>query len=265
MTFRFIPTAALTILIAAAPSQIRGQYSCSDLPTHAELTAALKASIAPTGGPSNGGLDFHAWAVVVNRDGEVCAVTKSGDQRGDQFPISRLAAAFKATTVNGGSLDGVAFSTVNIHGGVQPGAALYSLELASPPDPHAAYLGSTRRAPNGARLFGTLRDPLIGKVVGGFSTLGGGLPLYSSDGRILGGLGIGGDTACADHNIAWRVREALGLDNVTFGPNPVTGDDGILYDVGPDGKSASGVGYPFCGFGEPAVAEQIGAGAVAAP
>ena len=53
-----------------------------------------------------------------------------------------------------------------------------------------------------------------------------------------------GDTACADHDIASRVLEALGLDNVSFGPNPMTGGAGILYDVGPDGRSACGVGYP---------------------
>jgi hypothetical protein len=103
---------------------------------------------------------------------------------------------------------------------------------------------------------------MVGEVTGGFSTLGGGLALYTSDGRVIGGLGIGGDTACADHNIAWRVRRALGLDNVTFGPNPQNGDDGIVFDIGPDGVSESGVGYPFCGNREPEVATQIGAGSV---
>jgi hypothetical protein len=115
---------------------------------------------------------------------------------------------------------------------------------------------------SGGPDYGTERDPLVGKIVGGFSALGGGLALYSSQGKIIGGLGVGGDTACADHNIAWRIRRALGLDNVAFGPNPQNGDDGIVYDVGPDGVSASGLGYPFCGFREPEVAVEIGAGSV---
>jgi len=247
-------------VLAAVPAS--AQFTCEDLPSHADLTSALKTSIAPTGGPSNGGFDFHAWAVVVNRDGVVCAVTRSGASRGDQFPISRLAAAQKASTSNAGSLDGLAFSTANIHSGVQPGGALFSLPLAQPMDPRVAFVDPTGNSLSGAPNYGTGRDPLVGKILGGFSTLGGGLALYNSDGRIIGGLGIGGDTACADHNIAWRVRQALGLDHVNFGPNPQNGNDGIVYDVGPEGRSASGVGYPFCGFGEPQVAVEIGAGSV---
>ena len=45
---------------------------------------------------------------------------------------------------------------------------------------------------------------------------GGGLGLYDKKG-IVGGLGVSGDTSCADHNVAWRVRKALGLDNVPAG------------------------------------------------
>jgi len=265
MKIRLLTTLAAVVLSAVAAAPAWAQFSCADLPSHAELTVALTSSIAPTGGPSNGGFDFHAWAVVVTRDGRVCAVTKSGASRGDQFPISRLAAAFKATTANAGSLDGLAFSTSNIHAGIQSGAPLFTLELASPPDPRVAYLDPTGRTQSGAPFYGTRRDPLVGKIVGGFSTLGGGLPLYNDQGRIVGGLGIGGDTACADHNIAWRTRKSLDLDHVNFGPNPQNGNDGIVYDIGTDGRSASGVGYPLCGFGEPTVAVEIGAGSVSAP
>jgi len=249
--------------LAATPSW--AQRACSDLPSHDLLEAALKGAIAPTGGPSNGGFDFHAWAVIVDRDGRVCAVVKSAEDRGDLFPISRLAAAFKATAANANSLPGVAISTAQLHAGVQPGALLFTLPLASPPDPRVAYRDPSGKSLAGANQFGEERDPLAGKVVGGFSALGGGLPLYSGPGTIVGGLGVGGDTGCADHNIAWRIREALGLDHVVFGPNPQNGDDGIVYDVGEDGKSASGVGYPFCGGAEPAVAVEIGAGSVAEP
>src|ERR1700753_1381749 len=56
---------------------------------HAQLSSALKACIKPTGGPSNGGLDNHMWAAVVDRMGVVRAVCYSGDTLGDQWPGSR--------------------------------------------------------------------------------------------------------------------------------------------------------------------------------
>ena len=43
-----------------------------------------------------------------------------------------------------------------------------------------------------------------------------------------------GDTSCADHNIAWRVRNLLGLDHMA-GVGGVSGDatrpDNIVYDI----------------------------------
>jgi hypothetical protein len=47
---------------------------------------------------------------------------------------------------------------------------------------------------------------------------GGGLALYDSNGDIVGAVGVSGDASCADHNIAWRVRQILDLDNVAAGP-----------------------------------------------
>ena len=41
---------------------------------------------------------------------------------------------------------------------------------------------------------------------------GGGLALYEAVAPV-GGLGVTGDTSCTDHIIAWRVREALDLDD----------------------------------------------------
>jgi len=37
------------------------------------------------------------------------------------------------------------------------------------------------------------------------------VPLYKN-GRVVGGLGISGDTPCADHEIAKRIRHLAGLD-----------------------------------------------------
>ena len=67
---------------------------------HTALVTALKAAIAPTGGPSNGGLDNHMWASVVDRQGVVRAVCYSGDDVGDQWPGSRAIAIEKANTAN---------------------------------------------------------------------------------------------------------------------------------------------------------------------
>ena len=70
----------------------------------------------------------------------------------------------------------------------------------------------------------------------------------------MGGVGTSGDTACADHNIAWRVRHLLKLDNLE-GVGGVSGDatrpDNIVFDItenpgGGTGKSAGGFGHPKC-------------------
>jgi len=42
----------------------------------------------------------------------------------------------------------------------------------------------------------------------------GGLALYGPGKRIVGAVGVSGDTSCADHDIAWRVRNNLGLDHL---------------------------------------------------
>jgi hypothetical protein len=82
---------------------------------------------------------------------------------------------------------------------------------------------------------------------------GGGLGLYSN-GTILGAVGVSGDTSCADHMIAWRVRNNLGLDGL-LRTGGVSDDparpDNIIYDItenpnGGTGISAGGFGHPEC-------------------
>ena len=80
----------------------------------------------------------------------------------------------------------------------------------------------------------------------------------------IGALGVSGDTSCADHNIAWRVRQKLGMDKVPAGVT-TKNNDAIIYDIGKDGKSASGFGHPKCGGKEPEIAKQIGASAPVPP
>jgi hypothetical protein len=98
---------------------------------------------------------------------------------------------------------------------------------------------------------------MVGQTIGGVNVFGGGLALYQ-DGQVVGGLGVSGDTSCADHNIAWRVREALELGSVQGGVGP-NNTDGINYDIGADGRSA-GVWSSDCGGTEVDVASSIQAG-----
>jgi uncharacterized protein GlcG (DUF336 family) len=172
------------------------------------------------------GLNNHYWAFVVNREGVVCAVAFSGHTRDAQWLLSRQIAAAKAFTANGLSLDGAPLSTAQLYPWVQPGAPvnpLFGLAGGNPVSPDDAYKGSYDR-------FGTNDDPMIGKRVGGTITFGGGLGLYSGASAI-GGLGLSGDTACADHSTAWRLRNHLGM-------SPSVGDDKITLD--------NAAGHPHC-------------------
>jgi uncharacterized protein GlcG (DUF336 family) len=220
---------------------------------HAKLTQVLKASVKASGGPSNGGLDNNMWGAVVGRDGVVCAVTFTGASAGDQWPGSRAIAIEKANTANALSLPKYALSTANLYAGAQPGGPLFGLALSNPVDTSSMYGGD-------AATYGTDADPMVHRAASGVIVFAGGLPLY--DGKtIVGALGVSGDTSCGDHNVAWRVRKALGLDKVPAGVTDKA-NDAIIYDVDATGKSGSGYGHPMCGHSEDAVAKEIGASAM---
>jgi uncharacterized protein GlcG (DUF336 family) len=237
---------ASTVLSAAARAQ-----TCPV--SHDQLTNALKQSVKPTGGPGNGGFDNNEWAVVVTRQGTICAVTFSGSKPTDQWLASRAIAAEKANTANAMSVDKMAISTANLYGGSLPGAPLYGLITTNP----AVASLITAGDPNS---FGSAQDPLVGKNLNGGVVFGGGLALYDGN-AIVGALGVSGDTSCADHNVAWRVRHALGLDHVPNGLGPDHNDE-IIYDMLPDKTSASGFGHPQCGGSEAQVAAQLHSGVV---
>jgi uncharacterized protein GlcG (DUF336 family) len=258
---RGAPLALLCAALAMAgiagadqPDQKR-KPSCQGLPSHAALKAALESAVAA----ESSGLNNHMWATIVNRDGVVCAVAFSGVSRSAQWPGSRVISAQKANTANAFSLDagsssngsgqanGLALSTANLFSAVQPGGSLYGLQHSNPVDPAVAYQGQSP-------LHGTPNDPLVGEKPGGVNVFGGGLGLYDEQRRLVGGLGASGDTSCADHNIAWRVRHALGLDFLA-GVGGVSGDparpDNIVFDITPNpdggtGVSAGGFGHPTC-------------------
>ena len=228
-----------------------GTGSCAQVPDHAALTAALKKSVGVGDPKANGGFALNMWATVVGRDGTVCSVTNTGAQWDDQWPGSRVISAQKANTANAFSLSGLALSTANLYSAVQPGGALYGLQHSNPVDPAVAYSGN-------ASNFGKVKDPMVGKRIGGVNVFGGGLALYNAEGKLIGAIGVSGDTACADHNIAWKTRQALNLHHVPAGVNK-KGDksnDNIIFDI-TNGKSQSGFGHPDCGLGERTISDNF--------
>ncbi len=229
---------AVSLFFATGKSEASHGTLCNDLPTHDRLMTAFKAARAE----SNGGFNLDMWATVVNRDGVVCGVAFSGEDRGDQWPGSRVISAQKANTANAFSLPGLALSTANLFSAVQPGGSLFGLQESNPVNTIVAYGGDSS-------LIGTHDDPMVGKKIGGVNVFGGGLALYTSDGALIGAIGVSGDTSCADHNIAWRTRDSLSLDNVPGGVG--TPGDNINYDTTVDPAtghttSAGGFGHPAC-------------------
>src|SRR5207245_8702820 len=132
-----------------------------------------------------------------NRDGVVCAIAFTGDDRGSQWPGSRVIAAQKASTANAFSLAKFALSTANLYAAVQPGGSLFGLQESNPVDTSVAYGGN-------AAQYGLSNDPMVGRKIGGINVFGGGLALYNSAGVLVGGLGVSGDTSCTDHIVAWK-------------------------------------------------------------
>lgn len=229
-------------LAAASPASAQ-IASCAQLPNHAALQSALNAAVAAEAS----GLNLHMWATLVDRDGIVCAVAFSGADRGAQWPGSRVISAQKANTANAFSLNGLALSTANLYSAVQPGGSLFGLQESNPVHHDVAYAG-----PSSA--YGQANDPMVGNKIGGVNVFGGGLALYNASRQVVGAVGLSGDTSCADHNIAWRVRALLLMDNLR-GVAGVSGDqnrpDNIVYDIRPNhtggtGVSPSGFGHPTC-------------------
>lgn len=208
---------ALSAGVARADAQ--QSNACKNLPSHAELSAALSAAR----GEANGGFDLAMWGTVVNRDGVVCAVAFTGGDRGAQWPGSRVISAQKANTANAFSLPGLSLSTANLYAAVQPGGTLFGLQESNPVNTDVAYGGN-------AGNYGKPNDHMVGGKIGGVNVFGGGLALYNSSGVLVGAIGVSGDTSCADHNIAWRTRHSLSMDFVPGGVGAdVTRADNINY------------------------------------
>jgi uncharacterized protein GlcG (DUF336 family) len=255
-----VAVATLSMASASAFAQTTNQGAetndCTQLPTHTELTTALDTALSTT----NNGLDFDMWATVVNRFGVVCAVTAAAysapGTEADPWSASRVISAQKANTANSLSTDSLALSTANLYSAVQSGGSLFGLQESNPVDVRVAYLGDPKN-------YGTATDAMVGLKIGGVNVFGGGLALYNSSGELVGAVGVSGDFSCADHNIAWRTRNALtglGIANTPGGVGPATvanenssgNSDNIANDIVVDaatgmGVSTSGWGHPNCG------------------
>ena len=216
---RFLMTVALGLVIstptlAQQNSQGEQQLQCS---ISASVVNNLQSQLATVVKMNNGGLFSPniMWSAVVDRQGVLCSVIRSAP---DAWPGSRSIAIAKASTANDFSNNQLALSTANLYSFTQPAnsaalpsgfpaGSLYGLNNSNPFNPVFQQQGTA-----------------IGYVPGGIITFGGGVPLYSN-GQVIGGLGVSGDTACADHAIAFRMRKAAKLDGTPGG----AGADNIQY------------------------------------
>ncbi len=240
-TLRKLGRLALVGAMFAASGAAWAEKKCDGLPSADELKTAMRAAAKGQGisselgepGSGAGGLfqGQRMWAAVVNRDGQICSAATSTDDPTLAWPGSQAIAKAKAFTANAFSHTdagepGVAestdiiLSTANLYPLIQPGGSLYGLNNSNPFDPKCL---STPDKPNKNQ----------GKVCAGMITFGGGVALLK-DGKIVGGLGISGDTACADHEIAKRVRDLVKLN-----PSPLLRDDIAYWNTA----------HPTCGDG----------------
>src|SRR5436189_2678303 len=139
----------------------------------------VKAARAAARREDNGGFDLDMWAAVVDRNGLVVAVVFTGATSTDQWPGSRVIAAQKANTANAFSLPHLALSTANLYAATQPGGTLFGLQEANPTNEDVAYGGD-------AADYGSRKDFMAVKRVGGTNAVGGGLELQRVDGARLG-------------------------------------------------------------------------------
>lgn len=205
------------------PTPGKGDHGdCGDLPGADQLRQWLRQlpAQAEVGGFAGA---RHEWAAVVDRAGRLCTVVAADDDPTVPWPGSKGIAIAKAFTANAFSSDTTPMSTARLYTMAQPGRSLYSASHGDPFNPKC--------------LTAPADDVASGTVCGGVIVFGGGLALYRNNTKV-GGLGLSGDTPCADHELAKRVRTAAKLDP----PKGPTSDD-ITYS-GTDGASI--YTHPLC-------------------
>src|SRR2546427_10791946 len=83
----------------------------------------------------------------------------------------------------------------SLYAATQPGGTLFGLQEANPTNDDVAYGGD-------AADYGTRKDFMIGKRIGGAHVFGGGVGRYGAEGGLLGGPWGGGDAPPAAPNTA---------------------------------------------------------------
>ena len=171
---------------------------CQDLPGAEQLKKWLRAAPGvegEAGGLFSGQME---WAAIVDRQGVICAAAAATDDPASAWPGSQSVSKAKAYTANAYSTDGNPLSTARLYTLTQPGHSLWGVAELNPFRADCLATPADINATNG-------------KVCGGSVAFGGGVPLYKGKTRV-GGLGVSGDTACADHEIAKRIRHLAQLD-----------------------------------------------------
>jgi len=208
----------------AAAREAAARASCRDLPSANDLQECLRR--APAEGGEVGGLfgGKMEWAALVNRNGELCGVAVASEDAASAWPAAQALAKAKAFTANAFSTDTQPFSTARLYTLMMPGHSLWGSSETNSFNP-------------GCMVAPQEAASTQGRICGGTVTVGGGVPLYKNRRRI-GGLGISGDTPCADHEIAKRIRHVAQLD-----PERGALADDISYSVA---EGASVFTHPLC-------------------
>jgi uncharacterized protein GlcG (DUF336 family) len=220
--------AAALLASIAAPALAGGQGSGCGLSQ--SIVNKVQKQLLPVTqlSDANGGIfkPNRMWSAVVDREGRLCSVINTDATNGDAWPGSRAIAIAKAETANDFSNSALALSTANLYAPSQPGGSLFGLNNSNPFN----------------AVFNDTSVPAIGEVPGGIITFGGGVALYSG-GQVIGGLGVSGDSSCADHAISYRMRRAAGYDSIPGGVAPGNTDN-IIY--APAGSAPTGFQQPHC-------------------
>ena len=220
-------------VLCAASAPVLAENEAAGCALGAGAMKTVQAALNEVVASGNGGIftPNMMWAALVDRRGILCGTVKIGDA----WPGSRAIAIAKAETANDFSNNKLALSTANLYAATQPGGSLYGLNNSNPFNPFFNQI-TTDNTPGLARGNGVGFNP------GGVITFGGGVALYQGN-TVLGGLGVSGDTACADHAVAYKMRALLGMDSIPGGVGP-NGTDNILYASA--GAPPSGFQHPHC-------------------
>ena len=212
---------------AIADNNDNNNNNCSIPKSIVDNVQSKLSTVALSG---NGGLftPNRMWSAVVDRKGVLCSVINNNP---DAWPGSRAIAMAKASTANDFSNSLVALSTANLYSLTQPAN---SNPTPAGGVPAGSLYGLNNSNPFNPSFLAQQND--VGEVAGGIITFGGGVALYQN-GRVIGGLGVSGDTACADHAIAYKMRAAAGL-----GSTPSL--DNIAYLM--IGELPNGFKHPHC-------------------